>query len=114
MKSKSKVFVSSAVLIAGLVLNFLFGHMPPSFKQKLNSFASQLGMSYTLFWILITSLVVLISLVFVWKQSASENTDQQNKAISTAPEQQSNDRKVKMTGEKSLYVEKNEGNINIS
>jgi uncharacterized membrane protein len=108
MKKRNAIVLTIVVLILGFILNFLFEIMPDGFKESITGFSGSIGLSYTLFWIICTLLIAVVMLFFVWKQTLTETDD-------TIQEKQSGniERQTNITGDKTIYIEKNNGNITV-
>jgi len=65
-------------------------------------------LSYTLFWIICTSVIVIVMLFIVWRQTLTKTKD-------TVQEKQSKNikRQTNITGDNTIYIEKNKGDINV-
>ncbi|MEZ5083804.1 MAG: NB-ARC domain-containing protein [Bacteroidales bacterium] len=74
MKKNKAIVLTIVVLILGFLLNFLFEIMPDDFKKSMTDFSNSIGLSYTLFWIIFTLLVAIVTLYFVWKQALNSET----------------------------------------
>lgn len=107
MKKRKAVVYTITVLVLGFILNFLFGIMPDDFKNSVNHFSGSIGLSYTLFWIICTLVIIVVMLFFVWKKVRHTETEK------TQISNKTNTRNIKQ-GKKSVYVEKHEGPINMN
>ena len=76
--------------------------------KTVNDIAIHLGLSYSLFWIICTFVVITITLFFVWKQAIIEN----NKSNNGLNQQEKSKREIYQLGDKSIYIENNNGDIN--
>jgi len=94
------------IVFIGVVIGFLGELMPDELKSKVQLFTSQnLGVSFTVIWIITVALVVLVFIVFTWKEAKeTASTDETSKRSSP---------KVIQEGKKSVFIEKHKGNINI-
>lgn len=110
MKNQKKAASLSAIIaILGVLLGFLGELMPDSFKSSVQNFATQtLGISYMKFWVGSVFVVAVLMLIFIWKEALGKNDDS-DKSQDTG----NNNRTVHQHGDKSVYIEKNDGPINI-
>jgi hypothetical protein len=105
-KQKSPILLTVIIASLGVAIGFLGELMPDKFKEKVENWAtSSLGISYTTIWVSITAIVVIVFIWLVWKEAIG---NPQNGTT----EQSVTKRKVRQ-GKKSVYIEKNEGPINI-
>lgn len=110
MKNKKKANLSVIITGLGVAIGFLGELMPDSFKAKVATLVTQtLGLSFTKFWLACVVFLVIVSLIFVWKQEFGED-----EALETNKDTENANRTVVQLGDKSVYVEKNDGEINIS
>lgn len=109
MKKRSAILYTLLVLILGLVLNFLFELMPDEFKSSISAFSNSIGLSYTIFWIICTFFLAGAMIYFVWEQTLNEP-----KELDPNKQTGSINRQVNQYGEKSIYLEKNNGDINVN
>lgn len=106
-KKKSPILLTVVVLIAGILLGFLGELMPDDFKEKVTPLSQgYLGLSYPLSWTIVVFILVAISIILVWKQ---ESQNQEENITETA---RSIGKEIKQ-GQKSVYIEKNKGDIKI-
>lgn len=110
IEKRKAALITGSILILGIMLNFLFGIMPDNFKDTVSGFANGLGVPYSLFWILVTSVIIIITLIFVWKQALTNNEKQET---STKTVFKGKGRQINM-GPESKYIEKNNGDINVN
>ena len=109
MKKRKAVVLTIIVLVLGFIINFLFEIMPDDFKNLVNSFSGSIGLSYTKFWIICIFVIVVVMLILVWKQVINETT-------ATNPKKQTIKeitRQIIQCGKKPIYIEKNNGDINV-
>ncbi len=97
MKNKNKVYSALLIAFSGVVIGLLGNLMPDEFKSKVRDFTSQnLGVSFTVIWIITVALVVLIFIIFTRKEAKdSTSTDEISPESST---------KVVQEGDKSIYA----------
>jgi len=95
------------ILFFDLILNIIIQLIPNSIKLFITRFSSFIGLSYTIFWFLLTTIIVLIILFISIKKIRIEETKDQlfNK--------EGGKRVVNQYGSKSIYIEKSERDINI-
>lgn len=110
IEKRKAALITVSILILGVMLNFLFGIMPDNFKDPVSGFANGLGMPYSLFWILVTSVIIIITLILVWKQALTNN---ENPVTSTKTVIKGKGRQI-IIGHDSKYIEKNNGDINVN
>jgi hypothetical protein len=109
MKEDQSKAIWLSILIAafGVAIGFLGELMPDSFKNKVEIWSTSIfGISYIKIWVITTALVVLIFLWLIWKEALKSDKQSNDPALG-------NVRKIKQ-GKKSVYIEKNEGPININ
>ena len=75
MKKRKAVVLTITVLVLGFIINFLFEIMPDDFKNSVNSFSGSIGLSYTLFWIICTLVIIVVMLFIVWRQVLNNETE---------------------------------------
>ena len=109
-KKRNAVLIAIVVLILGMILNFLFEILPDNFKQSLTDFTLSIGLSYSLFWIICTVMIIVITLLFVWRQVLIEQTKSKNEK--NAKPNKHVKREINQ-GKKSVYIEKHNGDIKI-
>ena len=105
MTGDSNKAIALTVLIAvfGVAIGFLGELMPDDFKSRIEVWTvAHLGISYLKAWCIVTALVVLAFLYFVWRE-----------ALHKENEESPTGRTVRQ-GNKSIYIEKNEGDITIN
>ncbi|MCP5064524.1 MAG: hypothetical protein GY936_18970 [Ignavibacteriae bacterium] len=108
-KKRNAILKTFGVLFFGFILSLLFELMPDGFKQTLTRFATgSLGLSYSIFWIICTTIVIIVILFFTWRQALSEKrgTDEESKNHIV-------EGKVNVIGKKNVYIKKNKGDIHI-
>lgn len=105
-KPKNAIWFALLVAALGVVIGFLGELMPDHFKNKVESLTTQtFGISYLAAWIIAVAVVVLLFLWLVWKEA--RRNDPSDESTPGAPT-----RKIRQ-GKKSVYIEKNDGPINI-
>ena len=74
MKNKKKANLSVIITGLGVAIGFLGELMPDSFKAKVVTLVTQtLGLSFTKFWLACVVFLVIVSLIFVWKEAFGED-----------------------------------------
>lgn len=104
--SKKAVFWTILITVFGVVIGFLGELMPDNLKNSVEAWTvAHAGMPYLKVWIIVTTTVVCIFIYLVWKETLQKDKEE--------PYAGSASRTVTQ-GSKSIYIEKNEGDITIS
>lgn len=104
--SKKAVLLTILIAVFGVIIGFLGELMPDNFKNSVEVWTvAHTGMSYLKVWIIVTTIVVAIFIYLAWKETLQKEKEE--------PSASSASRTVKQ-GAKSIYIEKNEGDITIS
>ncbi len=108
MKNQRKaIWLTVLIAILGVALGFLGELMPDAVKTEIEEVVSSLGLSFKTTWYAVTGFVVLLFTGLVWKEASKVEP-------SNETSQGNNVRNVHQHGDKSVYIEKNEGPININ
>jgi len=108
MKKRTLIVLPLLIFVVGLVLSLLFGIMPNEFKKAVADYAGTLGVPYPLFWTIGFLLIVLLMLLLVWKKAFN-----QRRLSERSNQQKHTHRQVQQHGDKSVYMESQNGDINI-
>lgn len=95
------------ILFLDLILNILIQLIPSTIKSYIASFVSLIGLTYSTFWFILTSIIVLIILFVSIRKTRIEKTKEQS------VDKYAKKRVVNQYGSKSIYIEKNKGDIKI-
>ena len=106
MKEQRKtIWLSILIAAFGILIGFLGELMPDAFKEKVAIWSTAaFGISYIRIWVIVTALIVLFFLWLIWREALKDNSSETSQAGTI--------RKVKQ-GDKSIYIEDNNGPINI-
>ncbi|MCG8330589.1 MAG: hypothetical protein MI974_23030 [Chitinophagales bacterium] len=99
-----------AIIISalGIAIGFLGELMPDTVKTKIESFAiDTLGLSYVLVWAIGVGIVTLLTLAWVCRDVYKSD---HKESLDTPP---ANGIQVEQHGAKSVFINKNEGGVNI-
>ena len=105
---KKKAAIRTLVItILGIGMGFVGELMPDGLKVGVENFALRtIGISYLALWISGVLLLMVIILIFVWKEGISAGETEGGPPNTLG-------RTVTQTGDKSLYIEKHKGQIKI-
>ncbi|MCB0642979.1 MAG: hypothetical protein KDC44_15125 [Phaeodactylibacter sp.] len=110
MSNKKQVRLSIFIALMGVLIGFLGELMPDELKAQIQTAVTdKLGMNYTQFWIILAVLFVGTSLFFVWRDARSDRAGQPGRQSPQAGQ-----RTIHQHGDKSIYIERNKGDININ
>ena len=102
--AQKSVMKTIIVAVAGILIGLAGELMPESFQKELAVVAADtFGISYTLLWVIMTAALIGTMLLVLWKQGANN----------AAPPTASSGRVIHQQGDKSVYIEKNNGDIHI-
>jgi hypothetical protein len=105
-KDNKAIWLSTLIAAFGVAIGFLGELMPDDFKSKVERWSTAMfGVSFLSIWISVTTLIVLLFLWLVWREALKINSPEDVSA-SGLP-------KVIQKGDKSIFIEKNDGPINI-
>lgn len=108
MKKVTKQYkIIILTLIFEFILNILVQLLPASLKKMISLFSSSLGISYNLFWLIITiTLFIIVVIISLKKLNQKDNKDEKVKKTT-------NERFINQYGDNSVYIESNKGDFNI-
>jgi uncharacterized membrane protein YdjX (TVP38/TMEM64 family) len=95
------------VLFFDLILNILVQLIPDTIKSHLTGYVALFGLTYTTFWLILTSIIVLIILFISIKKNKSDKISEQSM------NKKATKRIVNQFGDKSVYIEKNQGDFKV-
>jgi hypothetical protein len=118
-RNLNATYITIIIFTLGIFLNLMIQILPENIKRYFNKIALVLGLSYSLFWLFCSLLIIFITLFFVWKQTITgfKVTNNEFKELDDEAQpiiSKRNERKISQFGEKSIYIEKNKGDININ
>lgn len=108
MKKVTKQYsIIILTLILEFILNIMVQLLPDSFKKIISQFSSYLGISYNLFWLIIT-IIILIIVVIISLKDLNSKGDKEERVT-----RNSSKRVINQYGDKSIYIENNNGDIDL-
>lgn len=111
METKTKpIIIIIVIFIFDLITNILVQLLPDNFRRVITMLSENIGISYSIFWLIITSVIVITTLFLILKQKKEKTS----KVEILERQRNSDGRVVNQYGEKSIYIEKNDSNITIN
>ncbi|MBK7475438.1 MAG: hypothetical protein IPI11_05240 [Haliscomenobacter sp.] len=103
---RKAIWLTVLITILGVIIGFLGELMPDAVKKEIEAFVSSSGISFKTAWYSITGFIVLLFTGLVWKEASKDSPSPEQRQGTTG-------RNVHQQGDKSIYIEKNDGPINI-
>lgn len=110
MSGKSAAITKAIVLaLLGIGIGFLGELMPDEVKNALQQQSQNyFGISYLWLWGIFVVIAIALTVFLLWQQAPDGEVESETSGKAAKPE-----RVVVQKGKKSVYVEKNKGDINI-
>lgn len=100
------IWLTMLITVLGVVIGFLGELMPEDVKKEIETFVSSFGVSFKTAWYAVTGFVVLLFNWLVWKEASKNEPSPPQSQGGTV-------RNIHQHGDKSIYIEKNDGPVNI-